>query len=251
MPILGVVPVKTMLKIFFFSKDFGDKMVFPLIALFLGTGSQTANVSCAILERLFDDSNMKLWDYDSDTLLPDLPTMVTFPNLHNFYKDWRKNLESRGVNIRLQTDVTAIVSRSRDGVVIETQPYFEVDYTNGTHPGSTSRSESFDELVLCILADDALRILGKIATWRERFVLGGAKFFDGITITHSDDAYFQKHYETKFDPVLCAEPKSKAQENQSAFSKGEQRGQGDEPSGYRPMYCTIRSRTSRVRGRSR
>jgi hypothetical protein len=83
-----------------------------------------------------------------------------------------------------------------------------------------------------------LRILGKIATWRERFVLGGAKFFDDITITHSDGAYFQKHYETKFDPVLCAEPKSKAQENQIAFSKGEQRGQGDEPSGYRPMNYT-------------
>jgi hypothetical protein len=150
--------------------------------------------------------------------------MVTFPNLHNFYKDGRKNPESKSVNIRLQTDVTAIVSRSRDGVVIEKQPYFEVDCTNGTHPGSTSRSESFDELLLCILADDALRILGKIATWRERFVLGGAKFFDDITITHSDDAYFQKHYETKIDPVLCAEPKSKAQENQIAYSKGEQRG---------------------------
>merc|ERR1711964_950399 len=78
-----------MLRMFFFSKDFGDKMVYPLIALFLGTGNQTANVSCAILERLFDDPNMKLWDYDAETLLPNLPTMVTFPNLHNFYEDWR------------------------------------------------------------------------------------------------------------------------------------------------------------------
>ena len=39
MPVLGLVPIKTMLRMFFFSKDFGDKMVFPLIALFLGTGS--------------------------------------------------------------------------------------------------------------------------------------------------------------------------------------------------------------------
>jgi hypothetical protein len=145
MPILGVVPVKTMLKMFFFSKDFGDKMVFLLISLFLGTGNQTANVSCAILERFFDGSNMKLWDYDLDALLSNLPTMVTFPNLHTFYEDWRKDLESRGVNIRLKTNVTAIMSRSRDGVVIETQPYFEeADYINGTNPGSTSRSESFD-----------------------------------------------------------------------------------------------------------
>ena len=38
MPVLGLVPLKTMLKMFFFHKDFGDKMVLPLIALFLGTG---------------------------------------------------------------------------------------------------------------------------------------------------------------------------------------------------------------------
>jgi hypothetical protein len=36
--LLGSIPIKVMLKIFFFSKDFGDRMVFPLIALFLGTG---------------------------------------------------------------------------------------------------------------------------------------------------------------------------------------------------------------------
>ena len=69
---------------FFFSKDFGDKMVYPLIALFLGTGNQTANVACVILERLFDDPNMKLWDYDLDTLLPNLPAMVTFLKLGQF-----------------------------------------------------------------------------------------------------------------------------------------------------------------------
>lgn len=38
MPILGLVPLKVMLKIFFFDQEFGEKMVFPLIALFLGTG---------------------------------------------------------------------------------------------------------------------------------------------------------------------------------------------------------------------
>ncbi len=39
MPVLGLVPIKVMLRMFFFSKDFGDKMVYPLIALFLGTGA--------------------------------------------------------------------------------------------------------------------------------------------------------------------------------------------------------------------
>ena len=39
MPVLGLVPIRIMLRMFFFSKDFGDKMVLPLIALFLGTGT--------------------------------------------------------------------------------------------------------------------------------------------------------------------------------------------------------------------
>ncbi|KAG9239402.1 flavin-containing amine oxidasedehydrogenase-like protein [Amylocarpus encephaloides] len=239
MPILGLIPIRIMLRMFFFSKDFGDKMVFPLIALFLGTGNQTANVSCAILERLFDDPNMKLWDYDSETLLPNLPTMVTFPNLHNFYEDWRKDLESKGVNIRLQTDVTEVLRRNDSGVVLKTRP-FDPDARDrmGEHTGPSSKTEKFDELVMCVLADDALKILGKTATYKEKFVLGGAKFFDDITITHSDSEYFQKQYETHFDHSLCAEPKSKAQREQIAFSKGEQRGQDDEPTGFRPMYYT-------------
>ena len=228
-----------MLRMFFFSNDFGDKMVFPLIALFLGTGNQTANVSCAILERLFNDPNMKLWDYDPDTLLPNLPTMVTFPNLHDFYEDWRKDLEARGVDIRLQTEVTEISQRNDNGVVLSTRPFdAEANGRKGEYTGPASCTESFDELVMCVLADDALRLLGKIASLKERFVLGGAKFFDDITITHSDSKYFEKHYETKFDPCLCAEPKSKAQSDQIAFSKGLQRGPNDEPAGYRPMYYT-------------
>ncbi|CZR59988.1 probable flavin-containing amine oxidasedehydrogenase [Phialocephala subalpina] len=239
MPVLGIVPIRIMLRIFFFSKDFGDKMVYPLMALFLGTGNQTANVACAILERLFDDPNMKLWDYDPDTLLPNLPTMVTFPKLRDFYEDWRKDLESKGVDIRLQTDVTEILQRSDQGVVLQTRP-FDPDAKDrmGTHTGPPSQTESFDELVMCVLADDALKILGRMASSKEKFVLGGAKFYDDITITHSDSEYFQRRYETRFDPSLCAEPSSEAQADQITFAKGEQRGIDDEPSGYRPMYYT-------------
>lgn len=98
--------------------------------------------------------------------------------------------------------------------------------------------ESHRHRRVLVLADDALRILGRKASSREKFVLGGAKFYDDITITRSDSEYFQKHYETKFEPSLCAEPSSKAQEDQITFAKGEQRGTDDEPSGYRPMYYT-------------
>jgi hypothetical protein len=231
-------------RLFFFSNDFGDKMVYPLIALLLGTGNQTANVASGILERLLsvslnmfnisplfskrimltsfpsNDPNMKLWYYDPESLLPNLPTMVTFPNLHDFYRDWMEDLISKGVDIRLKTDVTEILQREDQGVLARTRPFDpDTENRNGNH--AKAAAERFDELVLCVLADDALKLLGRTATIKEKFVLGGAKFFDDITVTHFDGGCFQKHYETKFDPDLCATPKSKTQEDQIAFAKGE------------------------------
>lgn len=203
------------------------------------SGNQTPNVACAVLERLFHDPNFKLWDYDADTLLPNLPQMVTFPNLQNFYAAWVDDLRSKGVDIRLKTDVCAVLSRSDKGVVIQTQPFDPTDDHGlpvGVHTGPPAATEKFDEMVLAMLADDAKRLLGKAATWKEKFVLGGARFYDDVTITHSDSKYFQKHYETHFNPDLCAKPKNEAQEHQIAFAKGEVPNKDSLASGFRPMY---------------
>lgn len=162
--------------------------------------------------------------------------MVSFPNCHEFYQDWAADLRSKGVTIRLETDVTAILSRGSKGVVLQTAP-FDAQAKNraGEHTGPTSVTETFDELVLAILADDAKKLLGKTATWREKFVLGGAKFFDDITITHSDSKYFQKNYETQVNPELCAKPKNKEDEDRIRFAKDKDTGVDGEPGGYRPM----------------
>ena len=189
---------------------------------------------------------MKLWDYDPETLLPNLPQMVTFPKCHDFYRDWEKDLRSKGVDIRLETDVTAIKSRNKHGVTLTTASFDQnqgkKDPKGGDRPGGHSgheKEEKYDELILCVLADDALKVLGKSATWKERFVLGGAYFYDDITITHSDSDYFSKNFETHYKPELCAPAKSKAQEQQIAFSKGEiDQNDDGEAAGYRPMYYT-------------
>ena len=192
-----------------------------------------------------------------------LGSMVTFPNLHNFYEDWRKDLEAKGVDIRLNTDVTEVLQRNDKGIVLQTRPFdASVNERKGAHVGPPSNPETFDELVMCTLADDSLKILGKTATFKERWVLGelkllireciipprhkgtdvhvvgGARFYDDITVTHSDSDYFQRHYETTFNAELCAEPRSQSQKEQIAFAEGEQRGTSDEPSGFRPMYFT-------------
>ena len=166
--------------------------------------------------------------------------MVTFPNLHNFYADWAADLRSKGVDIRLNTDVSAVLSRGKSGIVLQTRPFDPTihDLAAGRHTGPPSTTETFDEIVFAILADDAKKLLGKIATWKEKFVLGGARFFDDITITHSDHKYFQKHYETHFNPDLCSTPKTDDDKKKVAFAKGEIEGGKDEASGFRPMYYT-------------
>ncbi|KAL7959111.1 hypothetical protein V8C34DRAFT_123788 [Trichoderma compactum] len=236
MPVLGLVPISIMLRLFFFSKDFGDKMVYPLIALFLGTGNQTANVPAAIVERLFDDPNMKLWDYDADTLLPNQPTMYSFGCLHSFYDEWKHDLVAKGVSIRTDTEVQSIPSRSKKGV----------DLVIKDTSTDSITTEHFDHLVLCVLADDALRILGKSATWREKLILGGASFYDDLTVTHHDSDYFTKQYETRFKPELCRDPKSEAQCHQIPSAKGHSptlghgsgSGSGSQHPSFDPMYYT-------------
>lgn len=226
LPVLGLVPISVMLRVFMFSRGFGDKMVYPLIALFLGTGNQTASVPCGIVERLFNDPNMKLWDYDSETLLPNLPTMYTFDKLHDFYATWREQLTNKGVITRTGIDVQEVASRSsREGIVLRFKDA----------AGEQVTEQRFDDMVLCTLADESLRILGNTATWREKFVLGGAAFYDDITVTHTDSTYFNQHYETRFDQELCAEPTTDAQRNQIQFSRGSGLSNGD---GFRPMYFT-------------
>ena len=50
-PIFVIIPIKLVLRLWRFNKKFGDLMVYPLVALFFGTGNQTPNVSAAIVVR--------------------------------------------------------------------------------------------------------------------------------------------------------------------------------------------------------
>lgn len=50
----------------------------------------------------------------------------------------------------------------------------------------------FDELILAIDADSALKLLGKEASWKEKRVLGNVKYLYDVTITHNDLPYMKK-----------------------------------------------------------
>lgn len=55
----------------------------------------------------------------------------------------------------------------------------------GADQDISPQEEEFDEIVLCVLADTAKRILGKEARSSEKFVLGRTTWSDDITVTHS------------------------------------------------------------------
>lgn len=227
--VFAFVPIWATLRLFGFSREFGETMVFPLMALFLGTGNQTAYVSSAILGRLFTDPNMRLWEYDAETLLPNLPKMFTFPHLSECYKAWVKSLTDKGVDIKLSHELLEVVERSRKGGV--RVRYRRVPSASDGEGEPLVVEEVYDELIMAVLADDAKRLLGKQATRTERSVLGGAKFFDDITVTHTDAAYFNAHYETKFSEDLAAAAGSDTQKKQLAFARGD--------GNFKPMYYTL------------
>lgn len=166
------MPVRIITRLIRFSEDFTNKMVLPLLVLFLGTGYQTPNVPSALLERLFDDPNMRLWNYDPDARLPNLPTMYTFPNTMT----GRMIFSRRGVNFRLRCEIE-IGQRNGKGVVLCTkvgeqdkQPESNVPQAE-PEPEPEHQTQDCDELVLCCPADEDKKILDRHDTMKEKFVL--------------------------------------------------------------------------------
>ncbi|KAH8108063.1 FAD/NAD-P-binding domain-containing protein [Cristinia sonorae] len=247
--VFALIPVHVMLRIFRFSKDFGEKMVYPLVALFFGTGNQTPYISSAILvgfyplhfnihtdyygpqERVFMDSSMRLFEYSKKSLLASIPTMYAFPKLHDVYQAWMTNILTSGsVNFKLQHTVTRVVTREskQAGVV-------HIEYRTSKGSNDTIHTDVFDELILAVDADSALRLLGQQASWMERRVLGSVKYLHDVTITHNDIEYMKKHYEVTYNPAYNASlpPEAPAQEQdeaKEAFSFAEKH--------FRPLYYT-------------
>ncbi|KAK1926729.1 FAD/NAD(P)-binding domain-containing protein [Papiliotrema laurentii] len=214
--IFALIPVHLLLRIFRFTPDFGERMIYPLVALFFGTGNQTPFISSAILERVFLDPSMKLFEFDEKSLLASIPTMYGFPNLHDTYTAWKSKCEEGGnVTFNLGHEVVSVKERSKKGVVIEYKT-----------PEGQVQEGRFDDLILAVDADSALKLLGKTATWRERKILGNVLYLHDVTITHNDLDYMKRHYETEYRPELNAESQGKADDEAFAFAE----------KNFRPLY---------------
>lgn len=160
----AMIPIKYLMKMFFFSEEFSNTIILPMVALFLGTGNYTPEVPAIILERLCTSPTYGMW-YPADKLsvASNQPPMVVFPRFGNFYNDWRKNLIAKGVEVRLSTELTRVVKRDNTGVVVnivkrtpvpdEHNPNSAwVPQEDGTADANGQEStEQYDEIVLCVL----------------------------------------------------------------------------------------------------
>ncbi|KAF2643398.1 FAD/NAD(P)-binding domain-containing protein [Massarina eburnea CBS 473.64] len=208
----ALIPIKYLMKMFFFSEEFSNTIILPMVALFLGTGNYTPEVPTIILERLCTSPTYGMWfPPDKLSVASNQPPMVVFPKFGNFYDEWKKNLISKGVDVRLSTELTEVIKRDKSGVTVKTikrTPVPDqhnpnsawVPQKDGTADADAQeKKEHYDEIVLCVLADTAKRILSRTASFRENRILGSAKFSDDITVTHWDSAYMRKHYENFYN----------------------------------------------------
>ena len=227
--VFALLPIYALLRLFRLSKDFGERMVYPLAALFFGTGNQTPYVASVILVGTLPTSwpsfckhsvdrnafsRTQVCVYLSTTSVVSLRVFprcthsrrseVVFPGLFSLYitiitsqlsdtyTAWQHKIEEPGnVTFLLGHVVTHVVSRTKRRTVLEFL----------TPSSNEPQTAGFDSLILATDANTALTIVGKEATWMERRVLGGVKYLHDLTVTHTDVAYMRKV--VSFSPPFC------------------------------------------------
>ncbi|GAA6038635.1 hypothetical protein JCM8097_009458 [Rhodosporidiobolus ruineniae] len=227
----ALIPIKISLKMFFFSDEFMYHMVYPSLALFLGTGNATPDLPSIMMERLYTSPTYGMWyPVDDKCLASNKPPMVVFPEESKFYTDWQHVLEARGVKVRLNTEVTSVVERSSKGVKVTTRGRRpQPDHHNpvGADKDLPEKLEEYDELVLCVLADTAKVLLGKKARWAEKRILGNTTWSDDVTYTHHDLDYIKKYYELEF-PADAAVKTVNGRDDTARYEHGK--------AAFNPMY---------------
>lgn len=238
----ALLPIKYLVKLFWFSTEFANVVALPMVALFLGTGNYAPEVPSMVLERLCTSPTYGMWyPPDKNSIASNQPPMVVFPNFSEFYETWRKNLIKKGVKVRLSTEVTRITRRDKTGVTVKIIGRTPAKYNHNTDsawvPDSVDNSnedadkvettEEYDEIVLCVLTDTAKRLLKPTITTLESKILGSAKFANDVTVTHTDADYMRKHYENFYNPDQAVlEINGESMQDRTDFAKDN----------FKPMY---------------
>ncbi|KAL1525431.1 hypothetical protein AB1Y20_020289 [Prymnesium parvum] len=192
------------LRLCLFSDAFRHRMVYPLVALFFGTGNQTPKVSAAVIARVFRDPSLALFEYDPEYLLSQAPKTIAFPELKELYSRMRQQAEATGgCTFHMRTQASR-VRRTAHGVVVSLEAAPSTwragsDQTSGERTPATTTGEGWelalDEVIFACPANVALKILAEEASLAERWVLGSVEYFHDLTVTHTDHEYMQRHAE--------------------------------------------------------
>jgi hypothetical protein len=89
--------------------------------------------------------------------------------------------------VRLNTELTTVITR-KPTVRVLLRPRRETEDKHNPNLADQDlpqTEEEFDEIVFCVLADTAKRVLGKEARGTEKWVLGNTTWSDDVTVTHS------------------------------------------------------------------
>ena len=190
-PIFVFIPIHKVLKWWGFSEEFQTRMVFPLTALFFGTGNQTPYVSAAVIARVFLDPELRLFEYSSTSLLDQVPKMFAFPKLGTIFSTIAAEIPARVLTSarveRIERDVSVTTDTGKKKKCVRV-------YSQAFNGGC----EEFDEVVLCCGAEQALKLLGSSATRMEKKFLGNVSYYNDLIVTHEDEEYMKSYYE--FDP---------------------------------------------------
>lgn len=238
----ALLPIKYLVKLFWFSTEFANVVALPMVALFLGTGNYAPEVPSMVLERLCTSPTYGMWyPPDKNSIASNQPPMVVFPNFSEFYETWRKNLVKKGVKVRLSTEVTRITRRDKTGVTVKiigrtpakdnhnTDSAWVPDSVDNSNEDAdkVETTEEYDEIVLCVLTDTAKRLLKPTITGLESRILGSAKFANDVTVTHTDADYMRKHYENFYNPdQAVSEINGESMQERTDFAKDN----------FKPMY---------------
>jgi hypothetical protein len=143
-------------------KPFVDNAVVPTLALFFGTGQQQSGVPAGIAAQVFSPNTpVQIFDINEKTFIATRNNMKALPPLGPVYRALHRFLTARGITVEL----------------------------NST---SVPDFDQFDRVIICTQAEDAARLLP--ANHKARPVLQSAKYYDDITITHTDTKHMLKTF---------------------------------------------------------
>merc|ERR1719316_1049558 len=90
------IKIRTLMWLYGFSDDFANDIIYPLTALFFGTGNQTANVSSTVFGEVFNNPKLRLYEYNDERFLGEAPKMFAFPKFEDYYGKYQKMIEETG-----------------------------------------------------------------------------------------------------------------------------------------------------------